>query len=47
MADDHPGNDPWHGVDHGALKVLAHVLQNSVILNLNSIFVKTVKIFHD
>ncbi|GJZ19067.1 RNA polymerase sigma factor sigA-like protein [Tanacetum coccineum] len=20
MADDHPGNDPWHGVDHGALK---------------------------
>nr|XP_043632705.1 RNA polymerase sigma factor sigA-like [Erigeron canadensis] len=20
MADDHPQNDPWHGVDHGALK---------------------------
>ncbi|GJX24021.1 RNA polymerase sigma factor sigA-like protein [Tanacetum coccineum] len=31
MADDHPGNDPWHGVDHGALKVLHMFCKFSIL----------------
>ncbi|GJU74610.1 BUD13 protein [Tanacetum coccineum] len=31
MADDHPGNDPWHGVDHGALKEFNNHLQLFVV----------------
>ncbi|GKB97246.1 RNA polymerase sigma factor sigA-like protein, partial [Tanacetum coccineum] len=29
--DDHPGNDPWHGVDHGALKDKVNKLMTTTL----------------